>query len=93
MYEAYNTKMFNKAGSVDTKLQDFKEFKPAEDKSLNFGSDFTINPKKFYCLIHKQQEVEFCCEITEEFYCRKCAPNHSSHRGDRVLNGICLGLQ
>jgi len=83
------------SGAGDTKLHDFKQFKPSEDKSLNYESDFTftLNPKKFFCKLHPQQEVEFCCEITEEFYCRKCQQNHSTHRGDRVLNSICLGLQ
>lgn len=38
-------------------------------------------------------EVEFACEISEEFYCRKCSAAHASHKTDRALNQICLGLQ
>lgn len=93
LYEAYGNATFGQnTKPQDAQLHDFKEFKPAEDKSLNFESDFSFNPKKFFCKQHPGQEVEFCCEITEEFYCRKCAPNHQAHTGDRVLSSICLGL-
>ena len=37
--------------------------------------------------------MEFCCEINNTFYCKKCQPEHLEHRGDRVLAMIPYSLQ
>ena len=55
----------------------FKKFEPRStikgaNDGLNYGGDFAVNPKKFYCKEHKEYEIEFCCAITNKFYCRKC---------------------
>ena len=68
MYESYN-KGFERSNSPveNTKTTaEFKQFKLTEAKGLNFESDFTFNPKKFFCKKHPGVEIEFCCEITEE---------------------------
>ena len=55
----------------------FKQFQPrATEPGLNAGmnyeSDFSFNPQKFFCKTHTSNEVEFCCEINNTFYCKKC---------------------
>ena len=59
---------------------------------MNYNDDFQFNPTKFYCKKHRY-EVEFCCEITNEFYCRKCKPDHIDCMGDKVLSSIPYQLQ
>ena len=60
---------------------------------LDYGNDFSFNPKKFYCPKHQSNEVEFYCAINGTFYCRKCQPLHEGHTEDRVLSTICFDLQ
>lgn len=94
MYEAYNLKGFDQSASpAQGGTANFKEFKLTQPKGLNFETDFTFNPKKFFCKKHPNMEIEFCCEINEEFYCKKCLPDHEGHKTDKVLNSILLGLQ
>jgi hypothetical protein len=53
------------------------KFESAEPvKSLNIGADFTFYPKKFFCKAHPQIEVEYCNEISGNFYCTKCLPKY-----------------
>jgi len=60
-----------------SKNQRFSKFvprsaNPDNNAGLNYGDDFTFNPTKFYCKQHTSNEVEFCCEINNTFYCKKC---------------------
>lgn len=56
----------------------FKKFVPRaeqDDQSnsgLNYGDDFSFCPQKFFCRQHHSNEIEFICEINNEFYCKKC---------------------
>lgn len=59
---------------------------------LKAGSDFQFNPKKFYCRDHPLNEVEYCNEISNNFYCRSCCPKYSGSN-DKVLNSICKEVQ
>jgi len=74
----------------------FKKFEPREETEgandgLDYGKDFSFNPAKFYCKYHRGYEVEFCCEINNTFYCKKCQPEHQEHK-DRVLASIPFDL-
>ncbi len=55
------------------------QFKPKECKKisaesisdgLDIGNDFLFNPKKFYCKNHPTYEVEYCNQISNNFYCK-----------------------
>ena len=59
----------------------FKKFEPRADiegknDGLAIGDDFSFNPTKFYCRKHPNYEVEFCSQINNNFYCKKCLPDH-----------------
>ena len=77
----------------------FKEFEPRQEideninDGLNYGSDFSFNPTKFYCREHPSNEIEFVCEINNTFYCKRCQPDHREHTGDRILASIPYQLQ
>lgn len=73
-----------------------KKFEPRDETEgandgLDYGKDFSFNPAKFYCKYHRGYEVEFCCEINNAFYCKKCQPEHREHK-DRVLASIPYDL-
>lgn len=95
IYDSYKNATFGQTlPDIKPPAHDFsQQFIPREHKSLNFEDDFNFNPKKFFCKKHPSLEVEFSCEISEEFYCRKCAGEHSSHKTDRSLHKICLTFQ
>ena len=59
---------------------------------LNEVSDFTYNPRQFFCQKHKDTDIEYCCKINEKFYCRLCLPAHNGH-DDLVLVEICRQIQ
>ena len=80
-----------------TKNMRFQKFEPRQEieganDGLEYGMDFSFNPTKFYCKHHPTYEAEFCCEINNSFYCKKCQPDHREHR-DRVLASIPYELQ
>lgn len=69
--------------------QRFSTFEPTKPSAgLKMGADFSFNPKKFYCRSHPNNEVEFCNEINNTFYCRECQPQMSSGPDDKVLSSI-----
>ena len=41
-----------------------------EDCELDIGKDFVFNPKKFFCPSHPSTEIEYCNQISGNFYCR-----------------------
>ena len=59
--------------------------------SLN-SDQFKINPKKFFCPVHKYTEAEYACELNERIYCQKCLPDHAAHTDD-VLPTIVQEIQ
>jgi len=70
--------------------ESFKKFMPRSEKKKNKKDmidelqDFMYVPRRFFCKKHKDTEIEYCCKINENFYCRLCMPAHSGH-DDTVL--------
>lgn len=65
-------KTFGKTIEPSAQFSKYETTKPADH--LSFKADFNFNPKKFYCLKHPNREVEYCNEISAQFYCRACLP-------------------
>jgi hypothetical protein len=86
LYDPYLKNQTAPSNEPMQQTAEFKKFELTEDRGLNFDTDFMLNPKKFFCKKHPSSEIEFCCEIREEFYCRKCVGDHEGHKNDRVLN-------
>ena len=60
---------------------------------MNYGADFAVNPKKFYCKEHRNYEIEYQSSITQNFYCKKCKPDQIPHPKDKVLSNIVEEVQ
>lgn len=70
------------------------KFLPDEDsdQGLDIGKDFVFNPKKFFCPSHPSTEIEYCNEISGNFYCKQCRSKYAK-QDDKVLSTICLDIQ
>ena len=73
-----------------TRFQPRKEL--GDDQGLDLETQFQFNPKKFYCTKHSKNEVLYCCELNEKFYCARCLPDHKDHN-DKALHEICHSMQ
>jgi hypothetical protein len=92
-FEEYKTKFQNFGSTTEnhlTKPTEFIPFQPMTSTNLKFETDFTFNPKKFYCKLHPSQEIEYACDLVAgelgALYCKKCLPEHEGHKKDKVLN-------
>ena len=45
-------------------------------KAVDEIADFEYVPKKFYCHKHKETEIDYCCTLNEQFFCKLCLPSH-----------------
>lgn len=75
-----------------------KTFHPKEGSvGTNFhGAQglFGLKPKTFQmCKKHRSSRIEFYCEVTNDFYCRLCAPQHKTHAEDKVVAEIASKVQ
>jgi hypothetical protein len=61
-------------------------------EGLDIGCDFNFQPRKFYCKNHPSFEIEYCNEISGNFYCRMCRAKYSN-QDDKVLSVICADIQ
>ena len=77
-------------GSLPAKS--FKARQDMDDEGLDLETDFAIKPKKFFCHKHPKIEIEYCCEVSGQFYCKNCMPEHRGH-DDKELNSVCSKLQ
>jgi len=59
---------------------------------LDEVSDFSYNPKKYFCKKHHNLEIEYCCKINESFYCKLCVGGHVGHE-DTILADISRQIQ
>jgi len=58
----------------------------------DLAKDFNFNPRKFFCRKHKTQEIEYCNQITNNFYCKLCRESYID-RDDKVLSSIAVVIQ
>jgi hypothetical protein len=59
---------------------------------LDIGTDFAFNPRKLFCKTHPNLEVEYCNEISGNFYCKTCRSKYQG-QDDKVLSSICRDIQ
>lgn len=61
------------------------EFQPGsaavlDDEFVDINQAFGLKPKfSQSCPKHRDNQVEFYCEITSSFYCKICAKDHQGH--------------
>ena len=84
-------KDFSKGGIP--KAEDIPEFQPRANNLRDMkdlkqvNKDFGIEPKKAQmCRKHRDHPVEFFDEIQNQFYCRRCAPDHQKSESKCVAD-------
>ncbi len=83
---------FSKTGNFKDFNNDPEIFvQQQSDNGLDIAADFNFNPKKFYCKNHPSAEIEYCNEISGNFYCKMCRSQYAK-QDDKVLSTICKDI-